>query len=140
MIALVGGIIKGLPYAVLMTLMLFQITENCGFRCEDHFEHLSTTDEPITIYAEKPTGHLVIAEKDAATQIGIYIPSKTQKKVSINAEKIQRNYTKSRKKAKLVNFSDFKKQDPVLSEFNDEEQPYIPQKPCPLEKIPNIID
>lgn len=53
--------------------------------------------------------------------------------------KTTKTYTKDPKKAKQVNFSDFRKTDPVLSSFKDLEEPYIPQKICPIDDVHDII-
>lgn len=59
----------------------------------------------------------------------IYTPSKTPDKVTtINAEQllIKKIYAKSWTKAKIIQFSNYKKQDPVLSKFNEVEEVDVP--------------
>ena len=96
-----------------------------------------------TIKGKESTGHLFIAENDDARQIEFYIPSKASDEVttSSNGElKTTKTYTKVRKKAKQVNFSDFKQTDPVLSSFKDLEESEIPQKNCPINDVHDVIN
>ena len=143
MIGFLGALISTLPYAILIFLLYFDATENCGYKCSDHFEHIPK-EGPVQIYAEKSTGHLVIAGNDDARQIEIYNPSKASDEIIIsNTEEIKtikKSYTKVRKKAKEVKFSDFKQNDPVLSTFKDLEEPEVPQKLCLMNDIHDIID
>ena len=84
----------------------------------------------------------MIAGNDDARQVEIYIPSKTLEEMSISSTgetKITKNYTKSRKKAKEVKFSDFRKNDKILSVFDDLEEPYIPQKICPINDAHDLL-
>lgn len=112
-------------------------TENCSYKCSEYFEPIPI-EEPVRIYGEKSTGHIFIAGNDDARQVEIYVPSKSKaaNEVTITSNKelkTTKTYTKIKKKAKLVKFSDFKKTDPVLSSFNDDlKEPYVPQKICQL--------
>lgn len=143
-IGFVGGIVSSFAYAILMMILYFNLTENCAYKCQDHFEHLPK-EGPVRIYGEKSTGHLTIAGNDDARQIEIYIPSKSSKasdsEIISNSQKIKKTtiYTRSRKKAKQVKFSDFRKTDPVLSTFKDLEEPDVPQKICPINDVHDII-
>ena len=141
-IGLVGALFSILPYAVLMTILYFDTTENCGYKCSDYFEQLPK-EGPVEIYGKESTGHLFIAGNDGARQIEIYIPSKAADEVttSSNGElKTTKTYTKVRKKGKQINFSDFKETDPVLSSFKDLEEPEIPQKNCPINDVHDVIN
>lgn len=61
--------------------------------------------------------------------------------ISNNRElKTTKTYSKVRKKAKEVKFSDFKQTDPVLSSFRDLQEPEVLQKICPINDVHNIID
>jgi len=138
-LGLVGSAFAVLPYATLLGVVYFTSTANC-YKCEDYFEYLPE-EEPIQVFAEKSTGQVVIAENDAARQIEIYTPSKGSEVVTRTAEgELKRSivYKKSRQKAKQVNFSDFKKEDPMLAAF--EEEPKVEQKVCALDAIHEAID
>ena len=141
-IGFVGGLFSIFPYAVLIMVVYFNTTENCGYKCSNYFEQLSK-EGPVKIYGKKSTGHLVITESDDARQIEIYIPSKATDEVTISSNgqlKTTKTYTKVRKKAKQVDFSDFKNTDPVLSKFKDLEEPEIPQKNCPINDVHDVIN
>jgi hypothetical protein len=142
-IGFVGALTATFPYCILMLLLYFNATENCGDRCSDYFEQLPQ-EGPSQTYGEESTGHLFIGKNDDAQQIEIYIPSKVANEVTVsrNGElKTTKTYSKVRKKAKEVKFSDFKKTDPILSSFNkDLKEPEIRQKICPINDIHDIID
>lgn len=141
-IGFVGALFSLLPYAVLVLIIYFETTQNCGYECSDYFEQLSK-EGPIEIYGKESSGHLFIARNDDAQQIEIYIPSKAAEEVTISSNgelKTTKTYTKVRKKAKRVNFSDFKKTDPVLSSFKDLEEPEIPQKNCPINDVHDVFN
>lgn len=139
---LVGAVFSTLTYAIFMVLLYFDLTQNCGYKCEDYFEHLPQyQDQPVRIYTEKLTGNLAIVGNDDARQIQIYTPLKASDEIIISSTgeaKVTKNYKKSRKKAKQVKFSDFKKKDPVLSTFKDLEEPFVPQNLCPINDIHDI--
>ena len=136
MVGLIGSIMSMLPYAILITLLLFDSTKECGYPCKDYFEQLPQ-EGPVRIYGETATGQLAIAGNDDARQVEVYTPTPSTecKSTSIsdsNSRKVTRSYTKSPKKARQVNFLDFKKTDPVLSAFKDLEEPDVPQGYCPF--------
>jgi len=151
-IGLLSALSSGLPYAILMILIYFEGTQNCGYPCDEYFQHLPPEGH-VRIYSEQSTGHLAMAEaeasaegKDDARQVEIYIPSKSADEVIISntGEKIiKKSYRISRKKAKEVKFSDFKEKDPVLKDFarfKDLEEPDVPQKPRLINDAHDIID
>ena len=141
-IGFLGALFATLPYCIFMLLLYFDATENCGYKCSDYFEQLPK-EGPVKTYGEESTGRLFIGGNDAARQIEIYIPSKAANEVtaSNNGElKMTKTYTKVRKKAKEVKFSDFKQTDPVLSSFKDLKEPEVPQKICPINDVHDIID
>lgn len=140
-IALVGGLFAALPFAILMALIYFDATVNCGYKCSDYFEHLPK-EGPVRIHVEKPTSNLVILGNDDARQVEIYTPSKVSDEVILSDNgktTITKSYSKSRKKAKEVKFSDFKKTDPVLATFDNLEEPAVPQKPCLIYDLHDVI-
>jgi len=73
-IGLVTSLFLSLSYGVLLVMIYFDMTENCGYKCSDYFEQLPK-EGPVEIYGEELTGHLVIAGNDDARQIKIYTPS-----------------------------------------------------------------
>lgn len=125
-----------LPFSILMAISMYTQTEFCGYKCDAHFQKLPQ-NEPIEIYEERQNGHLVIAGNDDARKVEIYVSSPSAKKIVKSNKKtcekvITQRYRPARKKAKQVNFSDFRKTDPVLSEFKNLEEPYIPKKSCAI--------
>lgn len=131
-IGFTGAIFSTLPYAILICMLYFNVTEDCGYKCSDYFERLPK-EGPVRICEKEPTGHLVILGNDDARQMEIYTPSKISDKVILSdtgETTITKSYSKSRKKAKEVKFSDFKNKDSVLSAFKDLEEPVVPKKPC----------
>jgi hypothetical protein len=142
LIGAVGAAVAPMSYSVLVLLLYFDATENCGYKCSDYFEQLPK-EGPAKIYGEKSTGHIVIRGKEDAQQLEIYIPSQAAGEVRVGSNgevKKTRTYTKVRKKAKQVKFADFKQTDPILSSFTDLEEPDVPQKICPLNEVHEIID
>jgi len=141
-IGFVGAFFATIPYCILLLLVYFNATENCGYNCSEYFQQLPN-EGPVKIYGEEGSGHLVIGGNDDARQIEIYVPAKTREEVTVSGNgelKTTKTYSKVRKKAKEVKFSDFKKTDPVLSSFKDLQEPEVPQKTCPINDIHDIID
>lgn len=141
-IGFVGALFSLFPYAVLIMILYFNTTENCGYKCSDYFERLPKEGQ-VEMYKKESTGHVFIAGNDDAKQIEIYTPSKSADEVTVRSNGIVKRtttYTKVRKKARQVNFSDFKNTDPVLSSFKDLEEPEVPQKICPINDLHDIID
>lgn len=141
-IGFVGALLSTLPYGILMMVLYFDSTENCGYKCSDYFEKLPKEGH-VEIYKKESTGHVFIAGNDDAKQIEIYTPSKSADEVTVRSNGVVERtttYTKVRKKAKQVNFSDFKNTDPVLSSFKDLEEPKIPQKNCPINDVHDIVN
>lgn len=125
-----------------MLLIFFNLTENCSYRCSDFFEQLPK-EEPIQIVENQSTGNLVIGGNDDAKQVQFYTPTSATNKVTVNANgelEETKIYNKARTKAKQVNFSDFKKTDPVLSKFDGLEEPIVPQRFCPIDDPHDIIN
>lgn len=142
LIGFVGALFSMFPYAVLMAIFYFTATENCCYKCSDYFETLPN-EGPVEIYKKESNGHVLIAGNDGAKQIEIYTPLKSADEVAVSSNGVVKrttSYTKARKKAKQVNFSDFKNTDPVLSSFKDLEEPEIPQKNCPVSDVHDIIN
>ena len=130
----IGAFASILPYTIFMMFFYFNITENCGYKCSEHFEKLPKEGN-IEIYKRESTDHVFIAGNNDVNQIELYTPSKSDDQVTIISNGIRKKtttYNKVRKKAKQVNFSDFKHTDPVLSTFENAEEPKIPQKKCPI--------
>ena len=136
MVGFIGGLMSMLPYAILIILLFFDVTKDCGYPCSNYFEKLSQ-EGPVIIYGETTTGQLTIAGNEDARQVEIYTPTPSTECESTsisdgNSREVKRSYTKSRRKAREVKFSDFKKTDPVLSAFKDLEEPNVPQAYCPI--------
>jgi len=144
-IAFLGAVFSIFPYAVFMALIYFAETQNCWYNCDDYFQHLPQ-EAPVTIYAEQSAGHLVIAENDDARQVELYIKAKLPGEViedinhSTERRILKTSYQLARKKAKVVKFSDFRKTDPMLSQFKDLPEPYVLQKSCLIKDVHDIID
>lgn len=141
-IAFIGAIFMNLPFAILMVMIYFDQTQYCGYNCDLHFQHISEK-EPINIYSNEPAGHLAISGNDEARQVAIYNPTKAADKIiDVTPERktVEKEYQRSRKKAKEVKFSEFRKTDPVLSQFQDLPEPEVPQKVCKLNDVHEIFD
>ena len=129
LIGFVGAVISSLPYAILLMVIYYTETENCGYDYNAYFESLPK-EAPVTIYAEESAGHLAITDNPEARQVEIYIPDKVIDKVSSINEKQKictKSYKPSRKKAKVMKFAEFKEKDPVLSQFKDLPEPDVPK-------------
>ena len=140
-IGVISALLSSFAYGMLIMILCFDSTHNCGYRCDDYFEHLPK-DQSVRVFAEKPTGQLVIAGNDDPRQVEIYIPSKTLNEVTISSTgkaKVTKTYKKCRKKAKVVNFSDFKEKDEVLSSFDGLEEPFVPQNVCPINDAHDLL-
>lgn len=141
-IAFMGAIFMNLPFAILLVMVYFDQTQYCGYNCDAHFQHVSEK-EAINIYAEEPAGHLAISGNDEARQVSIYNPTRANDKIiDVTAERktVQKQYQRSRKKTKEVKFSEFRKTDPVLSQFQDLPEPEVPQKICKLNNVHEVFD
>lgn len=141
-IGFLGALFSTLPYAVLMMVIYFDTTENCGYKCSNYFEELPK-EGPVKIYDKKSTGHIFIGANDNARQITVHTPSKVANEVSVSSDgsvtTTKQHFNKVRPKAKEVTFSNFRKTDPVLSRFSDLEEPDVPQKSCPISDIHDVI-
>ena len=138
----VTGLLAAFSYGIFMTVIFFNLTENCSYRCSDFFEQLPK-EGPIQIVENQSTGNLVIGGNDDAKQVQFYTPTSATNKVTVNANgelEETKIYNKARTKAKQVNFSDFKKTDPVLSKFDGLEEPIVPQRFCPIDDPHDIIN
>jgi hypothetical protein len=140
-IGVLGAIFSTLPYAIFMVLIYFEGSQNCGYNCDAHFQHVPK-ESIIRIYGEQSSGHLAIAENNDARQVEIYITSKFPDEVidTNTKQKIVKKTFKRTKKARLVNFADFKETDRVLSKFKNLKEPHIPQKSCSINDIHDIVD
>ena len=73
-IAFCGALATALPYAVLMMVIYFDTTADCGYKCSDYFTELPK-EGPVNIYEKKKTtGHIFIGSNDDARQLAVYIP------------------------------------------------------------------
>ena len=140
---LVGAVFSVVSHAIALGVFYYFLTQDCGYRCDNYFENIPKQDGEIRIYGERREGNLVIAGNDEAHQVELYIPSKvtTDRSLSTPREiKKTTTYTRSRKKAKQVKFSEFRKKDPVLSTFKDLDEPVVPQRFCPKNEMHDVLD
>ena len=133
--AIVTTIVNFTSYGVLLAIMLFLGTDECGYRCEDYFENLHVSKDGIVKVFEKSSeGHIIIGNFEPETGPEIFI--ETSKKQVITEDKnldqrirVETDYKKARKKARLVTFDEFRKKDPILSTFPDDvNEPVVPRK------------
>ena len=121
-IGFIGALVSTLPYVVLMMVLYFDTTENCGYKCSDYFEQLPK-EGTVNIYGEKATKHIFIGSNDDARQIAVYVPSKDANELSANSDgslkTTKQRFKKIRPKSKQVSFSDL-------------EEPDVPQNRCPI--------
>ena len=54
-IGFVGSLVATFLYAILMLVLYFNATENCGYKCSDYFEQLPKA-KATKIYSEKING------------------------------------------------------------------------------------
>jgi len=139
-IVLTGTWLSVFSYSLLVMIVYFLNTENCGYQRSDYFEQLPE-EGPVKIYEKESTGHLLVAGNDKGKQIEMYVPSKAADEVTVSSnEEVRKTktYTKVRKKAKQVNFSEFQRTDPILSNFDNLEEPEIPQRTCQLNDLSEV--
>ena len=107
-------------YSLLILIVVFQETNYVP--CEQYFEKLPKTDSKIVdLIVEKDNGSLLIADNDDARQVEIYVPEPSV--VESTTDKVKtytRRYKRSKKKPREVKFEDFRKNDPVLSKFDED--------------------
>ena len=98
-LGIIGKSANILPHAVLMAVLFFYNTENCGYSCNEFFEHLPQ-DQPVRIYQDQSNPALAIVGNDDSRQVEIYIPSKMKmadkETTCTKEETITRTYKKSR--------------------------------------------
>lgn len=124
-------------YGVLLLIMYFQSTSVfCNVPCDQYFHRLPDTDGVVEIFSENRNGNLVIGGNDEAKPVEVYekIGQEYIKNIQNEGDEdkvitIEKRYKKS-KKAKIVKFSQWKKNDPVLSQFENIEEPKVPQWEC----------
>lgn len=133
-IGIIGSFITTLPYVILLVLLSFDVTHNCGYDCSTHFDDVPQ-ETPIQIYSDNPAGHLIISDIKEDREIQIYHPVSVEKHKTEDHIVISKKYKRSEKKFKEVKFSDFKDKDPLLSQFKDLTEPEIAQKTCLMNEI-----
>lgn len=151
----IGGAILGLgaaltnmfPYFVVMAMLYFSETENMGYTCSDYFDSLPQDNPVVKVLGDTPNGHLVIMKNEPNRDLEFYtLAPKTTRQIATtyngeSAIRQEHQFKRSRKKAKQVNFSDFRKTDPVLSKYDNIKEPYIPQtKSFPDFDLDSMID
>lgn len=144
-------------------VMVYFITADCWVDCDAHFQKLTLSpDNIVRVYNESPrTPILAIAGNDVARQIQIYVPSEQEvgnvcnipeqhfefmpsksanNKCDIKEKEVIRKYKPIRKKARMVKFSDFRQNDPVLKAFKGEKEPYSEPNDCPAHALKDLSD
>ena len=129
-------------------MLYYNATENCNFDCNSYFQELPQTGD-VAILKKKPYGHLIVAGNNYARQVEIYIPPKVKNQSNIvhTVEEFPKTiekklgYEASRKQARQVNFSDFRKNNPLLSKFKDQnlKEPDISQHQCRNKEVAEEI-
>jgi hypothetical protein len=143
-IGLVAGLFQFFPLAILMTMIYYDSTANCGYKCHDYFE-LIPKESSVRVYSNELTENLLIGENDGSRQMIIYNPSKVQDEGIIGKTKKAeikrtRTYIISRKQAKEVKFSDFQKKYPILRRFKNLEEPRILQTCWLIDDAPDVFN
>lgn len=118
-------------YSILILLLVFQ--ETSYVPCDRYFEKLPTDSKTIDVIVEKDTRSLLITGNDDARQVEIYVPEREIVESTRGTVKTYiRKYKRSPKKVREVKFSDFRKNDPVLSKFDQDrgeiDEPLVPEK------------
>lgn len=138
---------KSLPYAALAMVLMVTSTKNC-YPCDKYFEKLTPSEQEnfTRLYADRAFGNLFISNNDLSRQLEIFIPSGAAETTSeiLNDDEVIKTtkqiYGRSRKRARTVQFDDFKKNDSQLNKFNQLEEPIVEQTPCLHEAIEAIIE
>lgn len=67
LIGFINALVTSLTYGLLVMTLYLENNANCGYRCDDYFEHLPK-DHSDRVFVEKPTGQLIIVKNDKARQ------------------------------------------------------------------------
>ena len=129
-----------LPYVIFATLVYFNIFEIYLYNCQSYFEELEQSRK-IQIFSEKPYGNVVIIDNPKSVEFYVLSKKTLLKIANVPSGKkveVTKSYTKVRKKAKMVEFSSFKKTDSVLKALSEE--PLVLPLQRRVENIENIID
>ena len=121
---LAGAIMGGLYYGVVLVSLTYLFTPN-DINCEQYLKEISSDaiHKEIPIFTTKDEDHCISSSMPEKVQI--YIPEGKKVVVTdpkLETKEIRQTYKKSPKPAKQVNFSDFKRNDPILSKFNVKEE------------------
>ena len=141
-VAFIAALWATFPYAVLIMVISFLETENCGYTCNRHFEPVPK-GEPAIVRVERASGNLLIGDNSENQKIELYVPKQESPEVISprpGEQRVTRNYERSRTQAKQVKFSEFRKTDPELSKFKDLEEPYVPQSTCNLKELNELTN
>ena len=58
-VGFIGCIFSVIQYSIVILIVYYSMTENCGYKCNDYFTHI-TVDLPIIIYANNDIVQLAI--------------------------------------------------------------------------------
>ena len=146
--AIFSTFMGAVPYAVLMMILSFELSSNCGVDCDYYLQELPSNKEEIMVLVDRDDDNLIITSHEHSNKVAIYVPEENQvleSPVTDSTRKL-RPYIQSRKKAKMVDFKEWSKTDPELQtlyrENDDLERiegiPYVPQRKCELQKAENV--
>ena len=126
-LGLTTGLLSGIYYGIVILIMTYICTPNVP-NCEEYFKEISSDaiHKEIPIFGKNDEDHLIVSGR--SERINIYIPKGKEVVVTdpkLETKEVRQTYKKVHKKAKEVKFSDFKKNDPILSKFDDLEEPKI---------------
>jgi hypothetical protein len=110
--------------------------------CERYFEQLpKTTEQVIDVIAEDANEEMLVITASESEKVKVFTSEKDLIKVKDEESYINR-FKPSNKRAKRVNFSDFKRTDPVLSQFPNEalEEFEVPERKYVQDILAEIID
>lgn len=134
-LGIIGSALNLVPFFILLIIVYLSETGNTGYPCENYFDSLPQDNPVVKVLGDSPSGNLIIMENDPNRAIEIYsLKPKTTTEI-ISSENNKQTVTKtqkstyklSRKKAKQINFSDFRKTDPILSKYKNLDEPHVPQ-------------
>ena len=149
----VGSILAGMAAAstASVTLGIFAIINMYMLTtpipgCPKHFKEISSNSnsDEIEIFVANDRNNLIVSSE--ADKVVLYNPIVNTRKEKIIPKEsgvkeiqIRQRYQKSKRPAKQVKFSDFKKTDPVLSKFDTLDEPEIKQSKNLFRVDPEIV-
>lgn len=114
LLEVIGTLATAIPYAIFMRLLYFDVTQNFVYQCAEHFQSVPQ-QEIIKLVGPTTSKHLAVTDKKDENQVEISTRLRSESQsILINSKKekiltVKKQYTRSRKKAKKVTFSEFRK-------------------------------